>query len=66
MWCRNVCGFYGVVKSGEDDLCVVMEKCFGSVKEQMEGNGGRLSLDQILRSCSLIFFFKVKSNVFLV
>jgi hypothetical protein len=44
----------------------VMEKCFGSVKEQMEGNGGRLSLDQILRSCSLIFFFKVKSNVFLV
>lgn len=49
MWCRNVCGFYGVVKSGEDDLCVVMEKCFGSVKEQMEGNGGRLSLDQILR-----------------
>ncbi|KAJ6302793.1 hypothetical protein OIU77_016813 [Salix suchowensis] len=49
MWCRNVCGFYGVVKSGEDDLCVVMEKCYGSVKEQMEGNGGRLSLDQILR-----------------
>ncbi|XP_011024982.1 PREDICTED: E3 ubiquitin-protein ligase KEG-like [Populus euphratica] len=49
VWCRNVCGFYGVVKSGEDDLCVVMEKCFGSVKEQMEGNGGRLSLDQILR-----------------
>ncbi|CAK7330657.1 unnamed protein product [Dovyalis caffra] len=49
VWCRNVCRFYGVVKSGEDDLCVVTEKCFGSVKEQLEGNGGRLSLDQILR-----------------
>ncbi|KAM7280536.1 hypothetical protein ACFE04_007670 [Oxalis oulophora] len=48
MWCRNVCGFYGVVRR-EDELCIVMEKCNGSVQSQMQKSGGRLTLDQILR-----------------
>ncbi|KAM7262808.1 hypothetical protein ACFE04_000491 [Oxalis oulophora] len=35
MWCRNVCGFYGVVRR-EDELCIVMEKCNGYVRSNVK------------------------------
>ncbi|KAG6629825.1 E3 ubiquitin-protein ligase KEG-like [Carya illinoinensis] len=47
-WCRNVCAFHGVVKQG-DRLCLVMERCYGSVQSEMRRSGGRLTLEQILR-----------------
>lgn len=48
MWCRNVCTFHGVVKR-DDHLCLVMERCYGSVQSEMRRSGGRLTLEQILR-----------------
>lgn len=48
MWCRNVCGFHGgMVVDGH--LCLVMDKCYGSVQLEMQRNEGRLTLKQILR-----------------
>lgn len=49
MWCRNVCTFHGATKS-EGTLCLVMDKCYGSVQSEMDRNEGRLTLEQILRS----------------
>lgn len=48
MWCRNVCVFHGVMKS-EGCLNLVMDRCCGSILTEMERNGGRLTLEQILR-----------------
>ncbi|KAG2334172.1 hypothetical protein Bca52824_005352 [Brassica carinata] len=48
MWCRNVCTFHGVVKV-DGSLCLLMDRCFGSVQSEMERNEGRLTLEQILR-----------------
>lgn len=50
MWCRNVCAFHGILKI-EGCLNLVMDKCNGSVLTEMERNGGRLTLEQILRFC---------------
>ncbi|KAK9912711.1 hypothetical protein M0R45_036561 [Rubus argutus] len=48
MWCRNVCTFHGGMKY-EGNLCLVMDKCYGSVQSEMQLNEGRLTLEQILR-----------------
>ena len=48
-WCRNVCTFHGVVRVG-GHLCFVMDRFVGSVQAEMRQNGGRLTLEQILRS----------------
>ncbi|VVA21922.1 PREDICTED: E3 ubiquitin-ligase KEG [Prunus dulcis] len=48
MWCRNVCTFHGAMKS-EGTLCLVMDRCYGSVQSEMQRNEGRLTLEQILR-----------------
>ncbi|XBJ17837.1 hypothetical protein VPH35_009154 [Triticum aestivum] len=47
-WCRNVCTFHGAVKV-DGHLCFVMDRYPGSVQEEMRQNGGRLTLEQILR-----------------
>ncbi|XP_047163362.1 E3 ubiquitin-protein ligase KEG [Vigna umbellata] len=48
MWCRNVCTFHGTMRV-EDSLCLVMDKCYGSVQSEMQRNEGRLTLEQVLR-----------------
>lgn len=48
MWCRNVCAFHGVTKM-EKSLCLIMDRCKGSVQTEMQQNEGRLTLEQILR-----------------
>ncbi|MED6205277.1 hypothetical protein PIB30_016260 [Stylosanthes scabra] len=49
MWCRNVCKVYGV-KKWEGRLWIVMERCYGgSIQSAMNRNGGRLTLEQVLR-----------------
>ncbi|GAB4827765.1 hypothetical protein Ancab_034651 [Ancistrocladus abbreviatus] len=48
MWCRNVCTFHGVTRM-ENSLCLVMDRCYGSVLSEMQRNEGRLTLEQILR-----------------
>ncbi|XP_030966830.1 E3 ubiquitin-protein ligase KEG [Quercus lobata] len=48
MWCRNVCTFHGAMRM-ERSLCLVMDKCCGSVQSEMQRNEGRLTLEQILR-----------------
>ena len=48
-WCRNVCTFHGAVRVG-GHLCFVMDRYVGSVQAEMRKNGGRLTLEQILRS----------------
>ncbi|KAL9321767.1 hypothetical protein ACSQ67_009820 [Phaseolus vulgaris] len=48
MWCRNVCTFHGTMRV-EDSLCLVMDKCYGSVQSVMQRNEGRLTLEQVLR-----------------
>lgn len=53
MWCRNVCTFHGVVKM-DGSLCLLMDRCFGSVQSEMERNEGRLTLEQILRFSSFL------------
>lgn len=47
-WCRNVCVFHGSVRVG-GHLCFVMDRYAGSVQAEMRQNGGRLTLEQILR-----------------
>lgn len=54
MWCRNVCTFHGVIRM-EGCLCLVMDRCYGSVQSEMQRNEGRLTLEQILRCHSLLF-----------
>lgn len=48
MWCRNVCAFHGLIKN-QGCLNLLMDKCSGSVLTEMQRNGGRLTLEQILR-----------------
>ncbi|KAL2461125.1 E3 ubiquitin-protein ligase KEG [Abeliophyllum distichum] len=48
MWCRNVCPFHGAMRMDES-LCLVMDRCYGSVQTAMQQNEGRLTLEQILR-----------------
>nr|XP_023889713.1 E3 ubiquitin-protein ligase KEG isoform X1 [Quercus suber] len=48
MWCRNVCTFHGAMRM-DRSLCLVMDKCCGSVQSEMQRNEGRLTLEQILR-----------------
>ncbi|KAI4323566.1 hypothetical protein L6164_023161 [Bauhinia variegata] len=48
MWCRNVCTFHGAMRM-EESLCLVMDRCYGSVQSEMQRNGGRLTLEQVLR-----------------
>lgn len=50
MWCRNVCTFHGAMRM-EGSLCLVMDRCCGSVQSEMQRNEGRLTLEQILRFC---------------
>ncbi|KAI5001366.1 hypothetical protein ZWY2020_026016 [Hordeum vulgare] len=47
-WCRNVCTFHGAVKL-DGHLCFVMDRYPEFVQEEMWQNGGRLTLEQILR-----------------
>ena len=54
MWCRNVCTFHGFTRM-ESSLCLVMDRCYGSVQSEMQRNEGRLTLEQILR---FVFIFK--------
>lgn len=48
MWCRNVCTFHGAMTM-DNSLCLVMDRCHGSVQTAMQRNEGRLTLEQILR-----------------
>ncbi|KAE9621535.1 hypothetical protein Lal_00033022 [Lupinus albus] len=48
MWCRNVCTFHGAMKV-EESLCLVIDRCYGSVQSEMQRNEGRLTLEQVLR-----------------
>ncbi|KAH6834259.1 protein kinase [Perilla frutescens var. hirtella] len=48
MWCRNVCTFHGA-NGVESSLCLVMDRCHGSLQTAMQQNEGRLTLEQILR-----------------
>lgn len=48
MWCRNVCTFHGATRM-DKSLCLVMDRCHGSVQTAMQRNEGRLTLEQILR-----------------
>lgn len=50
MWCRNVCTFHGAIRNEDRSLCLVMDRCYGSVQSEMQRNEGRLTLEQILRS----------------
>lgn len=52
MWCRNVCTFHGATKM-EGSLCLIIDRCYGSVQSEMQRNEGRLTLEQILRFCAL-------------
>jgi E3 ubiquitin-protein ligase KEG len=47
-WLQNVCAFHGAMRVG-GHLCFVMDRYAGSVQEEMRQNGGRLTLEQILR-----------------
>ncbi|XP_057520201.1 E3 ubiquitin-protein ligase KEG [Amaranthus tricolor] len=48
-WCRNVCTFHGVSRAVDNYLCLVMDRCYGSLQSAMQRNEGRLTLEQILR-----------------
>lgn len=48
MWCKNVCAFHGLIKN-QGCFYLLMKKCSGSVLTEMQRNGGRLPLEQILR-----------------
>lgn len=48
MWCRNVCTFHGATRI-ESSLCLLMDRCHGSLQTAMQRNEGRLTLEQILR-----------------
>ncbi|KAH9615035.1 hypothetical protein KSS87_008312 [Heliosperma pusillum] len=57
MWCRNVCSFHGMTRlddtttttSTSNSLCLVMDRCYGSLQSEMQRNEGRFTLEQILR-----------------
>ncbi|KAL3732566.1 hypothetical protein ACJRO7_029250 [Eucalyptus globulus] len=49
MWCRNVCTFHGAIRNEDGSLCLVLDRCHGSVQSEMLRNEGRLTLEQILR-----------------
>lgn len=55
MWCRNVCAFHGLIKN-QGCLNLLMDKCNASVLSEMQRNGGRLTLEQILRFVAFLFF----------
>ncbi|CAA2942819.1 E3 ubiquitin- ligase KEG [Olea europaea subsp. europaea] len=48
MWCRSVCTFHGAMRM-DNSLCLLMDRCYGSVQTAMQQNEGRLTLEQILR-----------------
>lgn len=48
MWCRNVCTFHGAMRM-DGRLCLIMDRCSGSIQSEMQQNEGRLTLEQILR-----------------
>ncbi|XP_047316701.1 E3 ubiquitin-protein ligase KEG-like [Impatiens glandulifera] len=48
MWCRNVCSYHGAIVL-DGYICLVMDKSSSSVEIEMQKNGGRLTLEQILR-----------------
>lgn len=50
MWCRSVCTFHGAMRM-DNSLCLLMDRCYGSVQTAMQQNEGRLTLEQILRFC---------------
>lgn len=54
MWCRNVCTFHGAMRV-EESLCLVMDRCYGSVQSEMQRNEGRLTLEQVLRFWNFLF-----------
>lgn len=60
MWCRNVCAFHGAMKV-EESLCLVMDRCYGSVQSEMQRNEGRLTLEQVLRFLQFFLFFLLAS-----
>jgi hypothetical protein len=64
-WCRNVCTFHGAVRVG-GHLCFVMDRYVGSVQAEMRQNGGRLTLEQILRCgiASKLGYLLVLSSLF--
>lgn len=64
MWCRNVCTFHGVVKM-EGSLCLLMDRCYGSVLSEMQRNEGRLTLEQILRFLSCFSYTFILPNLWL-
>ena len=61
-WCQNVCTFHGAMRVG-GHLCFVMDRYAGSVQEEMRQNGGRLTLEQILR-CAIASNHWVPSTSF--
>lgn len=65
MWCRNVCTFHGVVKM-EGSLCLLMDRCFGSVQSEMQRNEGRLTLEQILRFLFCFSYTFILPNLWLL
>ena len=56
-WCRNVCTFHGVSRAVDNYLCLVMDRCYGSLQSAMQRNEGRLTLEQILR---FVIFFSLE------
>jgi len=66
-WCRNVCTFHGAVRVG-GHLCFVMDRYVGSVQAEMRQNGGRLTLEQILRCgiASELEYLVALSSLFLL
>lgn len=63
MWCRNVCTFHGATRM-EESLCLVMDRCYGSIQSEMQRNEGRLTLEQVLRFWILFFLFFFSSVLF--
>lgn len=55
MWCRNVCTFHGTITNEDGSLCLVTDRCYGSIQSEMLQNKGRLTLEQILRYLLLFF-----------
>lgn len=57
MWCRNVCTFHGALRS-DGYLSLIMDRYNSSVLAEMQQNKGRLTLEQILRFLTSIYFLK--------
>jgi len=62
-----VCTFHGAVRVG-GHLCFVMDRYVGSVQAEMRQNGGRLTLEQILRCgiASELEYLVALSSLFLL